>query len=359
MSIGSVNNTRPLGQTQQTLPNALLEQGDRGPAVRQMQSALVEAGYLPEGSADGVFGAQTEKALKKLQKDNHITADGIYGPRTQQVMQGTPAQAPAPAPDAASAGVAQAPRANLRAGATGSSVRELQQGLQQLGYLTQKSVDGQFGARTQDSLQQFQAQWNLRPDGVYGPNTRDAMDRALNGARPPNPNARANVGGAGEADAAAAARNLPAGTNGERALASAQTQVGVREATGNNDGTPSQRYMNGRQEPWCANFVSWNFRQAGHPLPGNQRSLASVQYMEDQMKANNAWFRRGTQEPKPGDIIFFANRGASDAGNGRHVGMVERVENGKVYTVEGNSSDAVRRRSYDLNNARISGYGRW
>lgn len=152
---------------------------------------------------------------------------------------------------------------------------------------------------------------------------------------------------------------IPAGSSaGAGALAAARSQLGVREATGNNDGIPSQRYMNGRREPWCANFVSWAFRQAGTPLPGNQRAIASVQRMEDEMKAAGKFMPRGAGTPQPGDVIFFANRGNSDAGRGRHVGIVDRVENGRVYTVEGNSGNAVRARSYDLNNARISGYGR-
>ncbi len=142
---------------------------------------------------------------------------------------------------------------------------------------------------------------------------------------------------------------------GQSALSKARSQIGVRERSGRNDGTPQHRYSGGRREPWCANFVAWSFRQAGKPLPGNQRSLASVQYMENQMKKAGK-FHRGT--PKPGDIIFFKNRGRSDRGRGRHVGMVERVANGRVYTIEGNSGHRVRRRSYSLKNWRISGYGR-
>lgn len=143
--------------------------------------------------------------------------------------------------------------------------------------------------------------------------------------------------------------------SGRKALDAARSQLGVREATGNNDGIPSKRYMDGRKEPWCANFVSWAFRQTGHPLPGNQRSLASVQYMEDQMKKAGK-FHRGT--PAAGDVIFFKNRGGSDSGPGRHVGIVEKVENGYVYTIEGNSSNGVNRRKYKLDNGRIAGYGR-
>lgn len=59
---------------------------------------------------------------------------------------------------------------------------------------------------------------------------------------------------------------------------------------------------------------------------------------------------------KVGDIIFFdwadSNDGSSD-----HVGIVEKVENGRVYTIEGNSSDSCRQRDYDLNSKEIQGYG--
>ncbi|MBN2359559.1 MAG: CHAP domain-containing protein [Deltaproteobacteria bacterium] len=139
---------------------------------------------------------------------------------------------------------------------------------------------------------------------------------------------------------------------GLKALEAAKSQIGVREASGNNDGLPSQRYAGGRQEPWCADFVSWCFRQTGQPLPGNQRSLASTSYMENQMKNQGKYFARSQGAPKPGDIIFFGDPGTC------HVGIVERVANGKVYTVEGNTSNQVARRSYDLNSSRIRGYGR-
>lgn len=164
-------------------------------------------------------------------------------------------------------------------------------------------------------------------------------------------------GGLVPTTATAAGRPRPRASSrsNQRALQHARSQIGVRERTGRNDGTPATRYSNGRREPWCANFVAWSYRKAGKPLPGNQRSLASVQYMEDQMKSAGK-FHRGT--PKPGDIIFFKNRGGSDRGRGRHVGIVESVKNGRVHTIEGNSGNRVRRRSYPLSAWRISGYGR-
>lgn len=57
---------------------------------------------------------------------------------------------------------------------------------------------------------------------------------------------------------------------------------------------------------------------------------------------------------KHGDIIFFdwEQDGTSD-----HVGIVEKVENNTVYTIEGNTDDSCARRNYDINSASIVGYG--
>lgn len=59
-------------------------------------------------------------------------------------------------------------------------------------------------------------------------------------------------------------------------------------------------------------------------------------------------------EPKAGDIIFFdwGGDGATD-----HVGIVEKCENGTVYTVEGNSGDACKQRTYAVGSSSIYGYG--
>ena len=59
-------------------------------------------------------------------------------------------------------------------------------------------------------------------------------------------------------------------------------------------------------------------------------------------------------QPVAGTIIFFDwNRD----GNPDHVGIVEKCENGRVYTVEGNSGDAVKRKSYAQKTKEILGYG--
>ena len=67
--------------------------------------------------------------------------------------------------------------------------------------------------------------------------------------------------------------------------------------------------------------------------------------------------------PQSGDIIIFDwsndgyNYSSPASAYGDHVGIVEYVKNGEVHTIEGNSSDSVKRNSYSLNSSEIKGYG--
>lgn len=58
-----------------------LRKGSSGPNVTKLQKQLIELGFL-SGTADGKFGAKTEAAVKKFQKDCHITVDGVVGSQT-------------------------------------------------------------------------------------------------------------------------------------------------------------------------------------------------------------------------------------------------------------------------------------
>ena len=86
-----------------------------------------------------------------------------------------------------------------------------------------------------------------------------------------------------------------------------------------------------------------------------QHKRYAVQGLKDRGK----WID-GSAEPVPGMIIFFDwdNKGSSGPQDGLsdHVGIVQKVENGKVYTVEGNSGDSVRTREYVNGHYEILGY---
>ena len=104
---------------------------------------------------------------------------------------------------------------------------------------------------------------------------------------------------------------------------------------------------------WCACFVSWCADQCGYIESGLVPKFAGCVDGANWFKSNGKWQDR-TYEPKAGDIIFFDWEGD---GTTDHVGIVEKCENGTVYTVEGNSGDACKQRQYVVGSSNIYGYG--
>lgn len=104
---------------------------------------------------------------------------------------------------------------------------------------------------------------------------------------------------------------------------------------------------------WCACFVSWCADQCGYIESGLVPKFAGCVDGANWFKSNGKWQDRN-YEPKAGDIIFFDWEGD---GTTDHVGIVEKCENGTVYTVEGNSGDACKQRQYAVGSSNIYGYG--
>ena len=110
--------------------------------------------------------------------------------------------------------------------------------------------------------------------------------------------------------------------------------------------------FDGRVE-WCACFVSWCANECGYIESGVIPKFAGcangVQWFKDRGQWQDSSF-----EPSAGQIIFFD---WECDGEVDHVGIVEKCENGIVYTVEGNSGDACRQKQYAVGSSVIYGYG--
>ena len=104
---------------------------------------------------------------------------------------------------------------------------------------------------------------------------------------------------------------------------------------------------------WCAIFVSWCADQCGYLDAGVLPKMEGVRPYVDWFIERGQWQGRD-YEPSPGDIIFFdwESDGLAD-----HVGIVEKVENGLIYTVEGNSGDRCVENRYYLGSAPVYGFG--
>ncbi len=131
-------------------------------------------------------------------------------------------------------------------------------------------------------------------------------------------------------------------------VAVAQTQLG-------NDG--GLKYCEWYGYPygveWCVIFVSWCADQCGYLDEGVLPKMEGVLPLVDWFRERDQWQCRD-YEPNPGDLIFYdwENDGIAD-----HVGIVERVENGLIYSVEGNVDDRCIENSHYTGTSSIYGFG--
>ena len=104
---------------------------------------------------------------------------------------------------------------------------------------------------------------------------------------------------------------------------------------------------------WCACFVSWCANQCGYIDAGIIPKFSGCEWGVYWFKQRNQWADNRIT-PTPGMIIFFDwdGNGVPD-----HTGIVEKSENGFVYTIEGNAADSCRRRQYTVGNSQIYGFG--
>ena len=252
----------------------------------------------------------------------------------------------------------------LKKGSTGSDVRTMQTMLIACGFSCgPEGADGDFGKNTLSAVIAFQNANGLDADGIYGPLTRAALEKAYGGASDTAP-----------------APVTSGGCNAAKVIAVAAAEIGYKEKKSNsqlddktaNAGSGNytkyardfdQKYpkwYNGKKNgyAWCDMFVDWCFLTAF----GYEDALRLLCQPEKSAGAgctyslgyyrNKGQFH--TSGPKPGDQIFFG----TSLDNSTHTGIVESVDTKQVHTIEGNTSDQVARRNYALTNSRILGYGR-
>jgi peptidoglycan hydrolase-like protein with peptidoglycan-binding domain len=139
----------------------VLTEGSEGRQVRLLQQALGDV------AVDGMFGPETEEAVRSFQARNGLTVDGIVGPLTSAALRGTPAGSGLTA-SIASVSPSEGTRTDAlnTTGevASGNAVERLQNALH-------LPVDGDFGPETEAAVRRLQARHGLTVDGVVGPAT--------------------------------------------------------------------------------------------------------------------------------------------------------------------------------------------
>jgi hypothetical protein len=170
-----------------------------------------------------------------------------------------------------------------------------------------------------------------------------------------NPTSHFLGGSSAPASGTSGASSGPASPGAQGALDKARSMLGLQEGA---DRAKIQEVtgksgINPATTPWCAAFAMNILKDSGvlklDGLSNRNYCPTIVSWAKDK----GIWGQRGSYQPKPGDAIMFdwGGDGTSD-----HIGIVEKVENGKVITIEGNSSNSVKRNSYDLGSSKVMGY---
>ncbi|MEM6403770.1 MAG: peptidoglycan-binding protein [Cyanobacteria bacterium P01_D01_bin.116] len=141
--------------------NPTLKNGSQGEDVKKVQQILNVA-INANLTVDGVFGSNTEKAVKQFQTNNNLSSDGVVGPQTWAALNEF-------------LGVGGSNLPTLSHGSKGDIVKALQQDLN-LVVGANLVVDGIFGDATLKAVKEFQTKNNLSADGVVGPITWTALN---------------------------------------------------------------------------------------------------------------------------------------------------------------------------------------
>jgi peptidoglycan hydrolase-like protein with peptidoglycan-binding domain len=135
----------------------VLKKGSTDPAVKDLQEALKALGFDP-GPVDGIFGPQTENAVKQFQQAQQIPVDGVVGRVTWINIDEADQSHPV-----------------LKVGSTGPPVRRLQSRMSAVGF-DMGGVDGRFGPKTEAAVRKLQQDFNLTVDGIVGQQTWQVVD---------------------------------------------------------------------------------------------------------------------------------------------------------------------------------------
>jgi peptidoglycan hydrolase-like protein with peptidoglycan-binding domain len=182
-------NPEPATTTEHTI---VLSAGSEGRQVQLLQAAL----GIP---TDGVFGPETEEAVRTFQERHQLTVDGVAGPQTYAALRGqssafaadfattipgeasarpavnTESSAPSPSTSPAST-VSSASSHAAKGRAASAPAQEGPSAVDRLQRALHLEVDGEFGPRTEAAVRRLQARHGLTVDGVVGPATWSLLD---------------------------------------------------------------------------------------------------------------------------------------------------------------------------------------
>lgn len=265
--------------------------GDVGEEIEAYQERLQELGYLTT-TPDGIFGKDTQIAVKRFQSQNDLIENGYLGPTTRKKLMSDDAVGNA-----------------LHYGMQGSDVQNIQQRLYALNYLRAKDVNGYFTSLTEKAVKLFQKNCGIQQDGKVGRYTMSRLfaDDAPKASSPVSSGNSGGGNGGGNNGGNNGGGNNGGGNNGGGSDVQSRIERFIRVA----NNKVGSRYVRGGKGPNvfdCSGFVYWCLNQAG----------VNQSYMTSSMWAHCTKYQRNNSfgNIKRGDVIVFKGHVAISLGNG-------------------------------------------
>lgn len=297
--------------------------GDKSEEIQEYQELLYQSGYLTY-APDGVFGKQTQNAVRRFQEENGLVVDGCLGKTTIELLKSGKGETFA-----------------FTVGLEGDDVQRIQERLAHYGYLKGSQVTGYYGDKTKDAVKSFQSRNKLTVDGVAGYETiakllsSDAK-KAPNATTPkpssgskttpkpssgskttPKPTTPSNDD---SGDTGASGHTITYGQGKETFIQIAESKLGCK-------------YVRGAKGPNkfdCSGFVYWCLNQAGV----KQSYMTSIAW-----RSCTKYLRiKSMSDIKRGDVLVFKGKSMSTGHVGIYLGSGRMIDasssKGKVRITE-------------------------
>lgn len=279
-----------------------LKKHDKSDEVTTLQKRLMDLGYLDIDEPSNYYGSSTEYAVELFQRQHGLTQDGVAGPATQTLLYSKEAE-----------------HYCLKEGAEGRDVKQLQQQLCDLGYLSEKDIDHVYGETTKSAIIAFQKRNKLSDDGLAGEKTLEKLysdDAKISSSLQ---KAQASVSAAAaKAEKDKKATPTPkAETKAEKVIKAAKSKLGCEYILGDS----------GPDTFDCSGFIYWCLRQAG---------VSCTRLNAAGFSNKTSWTKiTSIDDLKKGDLIFFKSDESSRVNHcGIYVGSGDMIDasssNGKV-----------------------------
>ncbi len=313
--------SEPAGSTEPQYQT--LKKHDKGEAVTDLQTRLMELGYLEIEEPTDYFGNGTEYAVELFQRQHGLKQDGVAGEQTQTLLFGKDAQ-----------------HYMMIEGSEGRDVKLLQTQLVELGYLSESDVDRVYGEKTVEAVKTFQKRNGLSVDGKAGEKTLEklfsdeakvskemeaelkAAEKAEKDAAKATPKTTSTKKPSGSSKPGttkkpSATPTPKKDTRLEKFLKAANSKIGCEYILGDS----------GPKTFDCSGFVTYCLRQAG---VSTQRMNAAGFSKSSRWKTISKF-----DDIKKGDILFFKSDASSSVSHcGIYIGggmMIDASSaNGKV-----------------------------